>query len=610
MNGRGVFQRINVPSAIRGQINELLLSMNENNILEVNQKITELHDSVLKREEPLPDYRFHQYSLMQLQQDYYNEVIIPSLYPEVKCKVCESPMLESVFPDLFFKLDAMKNKVQADPKGNPVRTDIQLILPDFFKNVGGQTVVDTDAVDERNRRIAMRRTADAVFSGHKPGTTPDPVIDKRVDEFSAMFEAQSVTTPEEGGITVVLPYSGIELNLKAPTQEDMYASTTTTFEFLDRIGINLFGEEWKNMRTPRPVELSKTIEPVVQKTAYELWLEDGNVGEIEDYISECGRYRRSPSLYPEDFKETVKYFHKQGGHSVVIRKDNYGGYALSVYPAKTKDTCKRPEIKGVILKGSKPPIQIDDGEVRSHIKNFVEAQYEPHLAAQVLEKLDTIAEVEKKPLVAILPPHLSRIIDSLKFGKGHIEAAVAMLKDIQSNNPTVAESGEYDQVKVDTEFTTGYEAVFEEIAREEQVKVDAASTVPSLAQYDAVLEQLTWEAERRILIGTSSYGIQEQFLRFLKRCDEEQLNTATPSAYDREHFDKIYKTNRDSIGYMLATVLTPHLENAAHRREYMVDGTENNVLRVSRICHGRKGASYRPLVTIRFVKGFFNIEMH
>lgn len=523
-NASGTLQRIHTPRHIRKEIQKLLLTMNENNILEVNQKITELQDSVL------PDYRCQLKTLEQLHLDAYNNYLIPALYPEAKCKVCESPMFERVFPDLFFKLADIKSKMQTDPKGVQVRTDVQQILPDIFKTVGGQLVLDTDAVDERNRRIAFHR-----------GQQPDPVISKRVDEFRAAFETQSVITPDECGITFTIPplSNSLAITFKPPTVE----------------------------------ELHRNIYPHPQKSAYDLWLEEGNVGLIADFIAEITR--QAYMSHGPNYKETVKYYHSENG-TTIIRKSNQGDYSVNTYPAKHKLVANLPEIKGVILKGSKPPIQIDDSEVRSHIKSFVESQYEPHLAAQVLEKLDTVAEVEKKPLMEILPPHLRRVIDALKFGKGHIESAVAMLKDIQSNKPEVEDC-------------------------EEQVKA-----VPSLTEYEAVFEEIKRDKERRIQICTNTYGIQEQYLRFIKRCDEEFLNTATPSAFDREHFDKLYQLNRSALGQTMATMLAPHLEFQATRRWFMVDGTENNVFRVLR----NSKDSYRPLVTVRFVKGFFNIEMH
>lgn len=54
-NGRGVFQRFNIPSAIRNKINDLLLSMNEHTIREVNQQISDLYNSAVQFTMSNPD---------------------------------------------------------------------------------------------------------------------------------------------------------------------------------------------------------------------------------------------------------------------------------------------------------------------------------------------------------------------------------------------------------------------------------------------------------------------------------------------------------------------------------------------------------------------------
>lgn len=556
VNGRGVFQRFNIPTVIRKKIDDLLLSMNENNILEVNQKITDLHDSVVqaamsKPEKTLiPDYLEWRDNLTSIHQNYYNNVIIPPLFPEEKCKVCESPMFHRVFADLFFP---ERGTDQVNIGYHPKDADPQ-VLPEIVKVVDGKHVVDTDALDERSRRMQFARAA---------------------------LEPLTVKTPEEVGISIPLKHSELAIQIKAPSIADIYLATTKSQEVVDQICTAMYGKDWRLLRT-------NVNPPEKQKTAYELWLEDGNVGEIDDFVYECSRKLRYTSLHPEGFKETVKYFRKPGGHTVVIRKDNHGGYALDVTPTKTGVPFELPEIKGVVLKGSKIPVEVADREINSKIVEFVEAQFPEHIQKEVLSKvLPDVYSTEEKKVEEVIPSHLKRILDNIKFSKGHIEAAMIGFKELISGSKPEAAAMEK-----------------EAVADAVRMMVDMASN--QVHADEDIVEILKREESRRLLININVYDIHEQFLKFLVRCDEEQLNTTTPSSYDREHFDKIYAANRCAIGSQIGAVLTPHLEFQGAYRSFMVDATEDNVFRVLR----QARETYRPLATVRFKKGFFNIEMH
>ena len=451
----GMLKRFHVPSTVKANIDKLLLTMNADNVEEVTHQVNKLHQAAL------PDHQVLLNSLTRLHQDYYNNVIIPTLYPEENCKVCESPMLREIFPELF----------------KDVPLEVPRVMPEIVKVVNDKQVVDTDVLDERSRRMQIPRHERHAEEAVKALDDFGLKLPEHVNKFSALLETQYVITPGDCGVKITLPTNGCTITFKKPS---------------------------------------------------------ANLPEIKGVILKGSK------------------------------------------PTAVVDDCG---IKGVIGKGSNIPDVIDGRDIASHITSFAKAHFPPDVAKQIVDRFTPVVE-EKCEIKDILPPHLRRIIDALKFGKGHIESALVMLKDIRNNEPTVEESGE--------------------------VEVDNAPTVPSLVEYEAVLEEMVREKERRILIGTNVYGIQEQFLSFLKRCDEEFLNTATPSAFSREHFDTIYRINRDALGGQLGTVLTPHLEFQSCRRKFMVDGTENNVLRVARSTRD----SYRPLITIRFVKGFFNIEMH
>lgn len=546
VNGRGVLQRLHIPSDVKATIDWLLLSMNADNVEEITLAVNKLYQTAL------PDYREQLRSRTQLHQDYYNNVIIPSLFPKDKCKVSESPMMHRVFADLFFPV---RGTDQANIGYHPKDANPQ-VLPEIVKVVDGKQVVDTDALDERSRRMQLARSA-------------DPVIAKRVDTFSEALEPQTVKTPEEVGVTVPLPKSGLSVKLRIPKYEDYFLAKSKSLEIINQICTNMFGKDWQMLRT-------NVNPPVQEKTAYELWLEDGNIGKIEDFLYEVTRtanISRSPN-----FKETVKYLYHENGESVtVIRSSNEGDYSISTYP-QCKVPSTLPEIKGVVLKGSntgKSDEEITQRLIQFVKKNFPLDQYDEIIATLIPNYVKSAKD--------IVPPELQRIVDSLKFSKGHLEAALIGLEELASGDKPeateVEEATESESALVNGEIWPTFSKIFAEARRAK---------------------------ESRLVIDCDVHNIHDKFLQFLARCDEEQLNTVTPSAYDRDHFDKIYAANRCAIGSQIGAVLTPHLEYQGVRRSFMVDAAEANVFRVLRQSRG----GYRPLATVRFNKGFFNIEMH
>lgn len=546
VNGRGVLQRLHIPSDVKATIDWLLLSMNADNVEEITLAVNKLYQTAL------PDYRERKCSPTQLHQDYYNNVIIPSLFPKDKCKVSESPMMHRVFADLFSPLHGTD---QAPIGYHPKDADPQAVA-DIVKIVNGKQVVDTDALDERSRRMQLARSA-------------DPVIAKRVDAFSEALEPQTVKTPEEVGITVPLPNSGLSMKLRMPKYEDYFLAKSKSLEIINQICTNMFGKDWQMLRT-------NVNPPVEEKTAYELWLEDGNMGKVEDFLYEASRtanISRGP-----DFKETVKYFYNEDGKTkTVIRNSNEGDYSIATYPV-AEPAIGVPTIKGVILKGSntgKSDEEITQRLIQFVKKNFPLDQYDEIIATLIPNYVKSAKD--------IVPPELQRIVDSLKFSKGHLEAALIGLEELATGDKPeateVEEATESEPVLVNGEIWPTFSKIFAEARRAK---------------------------ESRLVIDCDVYGIHDKFLQFLTRCDEEQLNTVTPSAYDRDHFDKIYAANRCAIGSQIGAVLTPHLKYQGVHRSFMVDAAENNVFRVLR----QSRDSYRPLATVRFNKGFFNIEMH
>ena len=555
VNGRGVLQRLHIPSDVKATIDWLLLSMNADNVEEITLAVNKLYQTAL------PDYREQLRSRTQLHQDYYNNVIIPSLFPKDKCKVSESPMMHRVFADLFFpvrgtdQVNIGYHPKEADPQVEPeiipllrmvdplftpqVEATFKNILPEIVKVVDGKQVVDTDALDERSRRIPLTQSTDPV------------------------------KTSEEGGVTVPLPKSGLSVKLRIPKYEDYFLAKSKSLEIINQICTNVFGKDWQILRT-------NVNPPVEEKTAYELWLEDGNMGKVEDFLYEASRtanISRGP-----DFKETVKYFYNEDGKTkTVIRSSNEGDYSIATYPV-AEPAIGVPTIKGVILKGSntgKSDEEITQRLIQFVKKNFPLDQYDEIIAALLPNYVKSAKD--------IVPPELQRIVDSLKFSKGHLEAALIGLEELASGDKPeateVEEATESEPVLVNGEIWPTFSKIFAEARREK---------------------------ESRIVIDCDVYSIHDKFLQFLARCDEEQLNTVTPSAYDRDHFDKIYAANRCAIGSQIGAVLTPHLEYQGVHRSFMVDAAEANVFRVLRQARG----GYRPLATVRFNKGFFNIEMH
>ena len=475
----GGMDRLHVPDHVKAKINKLLLQMNEFNIEAITEQVNEvyreavpsfqkLEEATYFTAEAVPAFRNVWNSLMQLQQDYYNNVIIPTLYPEVKCKMCESPMLRKCFPDLF--------------------------------------EVDPELVQSREEEQADALTL--------------PLYDK----------------PKDAGFQIVLPRSGMTVTL----------------------------------RVPEPFEINQPIVMPKPNTAYEEWLTEGNKGTYVDYVYELARAARMS--YGPEYKETVRYHCGPTGTLTVIRKSNQGDYSIATYPPSAKIPAEDiPEIKGVVLKDSSTMTK------------------EPDSA---------------KTLYDIFPDHLQRMVDSLKFGKGHIEAALAMAKEIQDGSykdttTDVTESAVAEEYVPTVTIDDVRSASPSEICKAIERIVRDNTGVVNI--YDILLK-----ADPRLVLSTDVYGIQEQFLSFLKRCDKEQLKTETPSSYDREFFDNLYRQNRENIGSMLGLVLSPHLEFQARRKSYKVDAVENNVFRVA----SKTSDGYRPLVTVRFVKGFFNIEMH
>lgn len=526
VNGRGVLQRLHIPSDVKATIDWLLLSMNADNVEEITLAVNKLYQTAL------PDYREQLRSRTQLHQDYYNNVIIPSLFPKDKCKVSESPMMHRVFADLFFPV---RGTDQANIGYHPKDADPQ-VLPEIVKIVDGKQVVDTDALDERSRR---------------------------------MQSADPVKTSEEGGVTVPLPKSGLSVKLRIPKYEDYFLAKSKSLEIINQICTNMFGKDWQMLRT-------NVNPPVEEKTAYELWLEDGNMGKVEDFLYEATRtanINRGP-----DFKETVKYFYNEVGKTkTVIRNSNEGDYSIATYPV-AEPAIGVPTIKGVILKGSntgKSDEEITQRLIQFVKKNFPLDQYDEIIATLIPNYVKSAKD--------IVPPELQRIVDALKFSKGHLEAALIGLEELANGDKPeateVEEATESEPALVNGEIWPTFSKIFAEAKRAK---------------------------ESRIVIDCDVYSIHDKFLQFLARCDEEQLNTVTPSAYDRDHFDKIYAANRCAIGSQIGAVLTPHLEYQGVRRSFMVDAAEANVFRVLRQARG----GYRPLATVRFNKGFFNIEMH
>lgn len=480
VNGRGVLQRLHTPSKVKTTIDLLLRSRHDANVEEITHAINKL------RKLALPDYRFHWCTMTQLNQDYYNEVIIPSLFPEDKYTMSEPPMLHRVFADLFFPEPI---NVGHHPKGTGPQ-----VMPEIVKVVAGKQVVDTDVLDKLHHCTLPKHHQEAIASA------------KAAYQFDIPLSSSDAT-----------------LHFEEPTLHRREWIATKTQEIIDQIGTNLFGKDWQLLRT-------NVNPPVKEKTAYELWLEDGNIGKVEDFLYEASR--TSNTNRGPDFKETAKYFyHENGKTKTVVRSSNEGDYSIATYPVD-KAATNSPDIKGVILRGSKLPVEVADREINSKIVDFVEAQFPEHIQAEVLAKIiPGVYKPEERKVEDIVPEYLS-----------FIGTRIQMKRDEES----------------------------------------------------------------RIAIDCNTAVIADKFLKFLERCDETQLNTITPSRYDREHFDKIYTTNREAICFQLGAVLTPHLECQGVQRSFMVDGTEANVFRV--LCQAR--SDYRPLVTVRFNKGFFNIELH